>query len=131
MDFSHIVQFPPANEHESYDLVKDKIRPEWESVLLNQSDKLIKLANSKTTKPVYVVGGEMGSYPLHQKWDDLSFEDMILIAKQIDIILITSSANCKDQWDEKCKTLGITNTIKDYIFIPWCVHFIKKYQRLF
>ena len=67
---------------------------------------------------MYVVGGEMGSYPLHQKWDDLSFEDMILIAKQIDIILITSSANCKEQWDEKCKTLGITNTIKDYIFIP-------------
>lgn len=127
MDFSHIVQFPAANEHESYDLVKDKIKPEWKSVLINQADKLKKLAQSKTNKPVYVVGGEMGSYPLHQTWDGLYFEDMIEIAEQIDIILITSSANCKHEWDQKCRTLGMKNTIKDYIFIPWCLHFIKKF----
>ena len=54
-------------------------------------------------------------------------EDIIKIAQDIPIIIITSSANCKEEWDKVCNKLGVANPIKDYIFIPWCLHFIKKF----
>ena len=137
MDFSHIVQFPTADSHESHHLLK--IDPKWHPVLYNQAEKLQRLEKANTKETVYVIGREMGSHPISKDdnvdkmeiaegtWDGLYSEDIIRIAQNIPITLITSSANCKEEWDKVCAKLGVANPIKDYIFIPWCLHFIKKF----
>ena len=134
MDFSHIVQFPTADSHESHHLLE--IDPKWHSVLYNQADKLRQLQKLNTKEIVYVIGREIGSHPISKDddidiaegtWDGLYSEDIIKIAQDIPIIIITSSANCKEEWDKVCNKLGVANPIKDYIFIPWCLHFIKKF----
>ena len=134
MDFSHIVQFPTADSHESHHLLE--IDPKWHTVLYNQADKLKQLQKLNTKEIVYVIGREIGSHPISKEddidiaegtWDGLYSEDIIKIAQDIPIIIITSSANCKEEWDKVCNKLGVANPIKDYIFIPWCLHFIKKF----
>ena len=105
-------------------------------MLYNQADKLRQLQKLNTKEIVYVIGREIGSHPISKDddidiaegtWDGLYSEDIIKIAQDIPIIIITSSANCKEEWDKVCSKLGVANPIKDYIFIPWCLHFIKKF----
>ena len=62
MDFSHIVQFPTADSHESHHLLK--IDPKWHPVLYNQAEKLQRLEKANTKETVYVIGREMGSHPI-------------------------------------------------------------------
>ena len=116
MDFSHIVQFPTADSHESHHLLE--IDPKWHSVLYNQADKLRQLQKLNTKEIVYVIGREIGSHPISKDddidiaegtWDGLYSEDIIKIAQDIPIIIITSSANCKEEWDKVCSKLGVAN----------------------